>query len=123
MRFINSLERLLFSHKGRKHMLSLLLQEFDREKTLQDIRDYEDNFKDVRVASRQKSVTYSNEKSNKTIKLYNGESMFGPSENWPAQLQPFGGLIANEVKNGNIPVTSETFSSKTIHSLLKTYRT
>lgn len=59
---------------------------------------------------------------NGSIKVWNGESVFGPSETWPAQLQDFGYHIAEETKKGNIDVNDETFTPDNLVGLLQKYK-
>lgn len=58
----------------------------------------------------------------KSIRAMNGESVFGPSETWPAQLQDFGYYIAEEVKKDHIKIDESTFTKDNLVGLLQQYK-
>lgn len=56
------------------------------------------------------------------INHINGESIFGPVETWPAQLQGFVGYVAEQVKKDKIKLNDLTFSKNNLINLLENYR-
>jgi hypothetical protein len=79
-----------------------------------DAKDYAFHFT---IKERQQYIELEN-----GTRLLNGESAFGASEAWPAQLENLGYFIARETREGNISVNEQTFTNDNLVSLLKKYK-